>query len=569
MFTEKKEWKPHKKQEEAISVPDTVLEVFFGGSAGPGKTDAGVCIPLVKKCKYSDRLWYQHPQFKGLIIRRTIPEIKKELMKRCSQYYPQTGAKPNYSDHKWTWPWGAELYLSGAEHEDDVRKYDTEQFNYIFFEELTSFTEFMYIYMMQRCRPSDEDLPSLMFSASTPGNIGHGWVRKRFVEPYKLGGKIIRQYFFNKDGSYVCDEQGNKKYIQRIFIRALATDNPYLLKNDPDYLVKLEAQPEAEKAAKLYGDWWTFSGQVFDAFRAKHYPDEPDNALHVIEPVQIPSWWPRIVAIDWGFKAATVAYWCAISPEGRAFIYREYYVLQTDVAVWATEIGELSRGENIRCLDLDVNAWESRGEPKTVAQQFQEHFNAAFGEITLVAEQATKGRISGKILIQEYLRWRPKPTFVHDSGKVFDSEEALRLKRVSENAWQKYIELFAPPAIEQNLPRLQIFNTCKQLIECIPLCIYDDKNVEDVKEWQVSDSQVGDDPYDCLRYLLKRVDRYIKESHNEFEYRAREQRVVSELAQTGNQTVYYRKMELIEKQGKRRGSIRRATSYQRLFKRPA
>jgi Terminase large subunit, T4likevirus-type, N-terminal len=566
--TTKKEWKPHPKQEMAITVPNTVLETFFGGAAGPGKTDCGVVLPLMKKCKYSDRMMYQHPLFKGIIMRRTIPELKKELVKRCYGFYPQTGASYNKSDRVWTWPWGAQMYLSAAEHEDDVRKYDTEQFSYEFFEELTSFVEFQYIYMISRCRPADEDLPSIVFSASNPGNIGHGWVRKRFVEPAKEGGKIIRQYFFDKAGNYILDAAGQRKYIQRIFIKALATDNPYLLKNDPDYLVKLEMLPEAEKAAKLYGDWWTFSGQVFDSFRSRHYPDEPENALHVIIPHEIPSWWPRIIAIDWGYKAATVAYWCAISPEGKAYIYREYYVIGVDVAVWATEIGELSRGENIRCLDLDTNAWESRGEPKTIAQQFQEHFNDAFGAV-LQAEQATKGRISGKILVQEYLRWKPKPTFQHDIGKIFDQEEALRLKRLSENAYQKYIELFAPPEIEQNLPRLQIFNTCKQLIECIPLCIYDDKNVEDVKEWQVTDSQVGDDPYDCLRYLLKRVDRYIRESRNEFEYRAREQKVVAELAITGNQTAYYRKMESIEKKGRSRVSIRRRTSYSRLFRRPA
>ncbi len=562
-----KEWRAHQRQEMAITVPDTVLEVFYGGAAGGGKTDCGICLPLVKKCKYSDRLWYQHPKFKGLVIRRTIPEVKKELMKRCGDYYPQTGAKPNFSDHVWKWPWGAELWLSGAEHEDDVRRYDTEQFNYIFFEELTSFTEFMYIYMMSRCRPADEDLPSLMFSASNPGNIGHGWVRKRFVEPYKEGGKIIRQYFFNKSGDYIRGEDGQRKFIQRIFIKALGSDNPHLMKNDPDYLTKLEALPEAEKAAKLHGDWWTFSGQVFDSFRSKHYPDEPENALHVIEPFDIPHWWPRILAIDWGYKAATVGLWGAISPEGKCYIYQKYYARATDVAVWATEMGEMSRGQNIRCLVLDTNAWESRGEEKTIAQQFQENFTNAYGDRTLVAEQASKGRISGKTLIQEYLRWKPLPVFKNNEGKIFDPEEALRLKRVSEQAWSRYIELFAPPEIEKNLPRLQIFNTITELIECIPLCIYDDKNVEDIKEWQVTDSQVGDDPIDCCRYLLKRVDRYIKESHNEFISREREQKVVSQLAVTGDQTAYYRKMEFIEKKGTNRGFVRRRTAYQRLFNR--
>jgi hypothetical protein len=572
--TTKKEWKPFTRQEMAISVPNTVLELFYGGAAGGGKTDTGICIPLVKRCKFTDRLWYQHPLFKGLIIRRTIPELKKEMIKRCHEYIPQTGANYNATDRVWTWPWGAQLFLNAAEHEDDVRRYDTEQFSYIFFEELTSFTDFMYLYMMSRCRPADEDLPSLMFSASNPGNIGHGWVRKRFVEPCKEGGKIIRQFFFDKQGNYILEENpnhinfGKPKYIQRIFIKALGSDNPHLLKNDPDYLIKLEALPEAEKAAKLYGDWWTFSGQVFDSFRSKKYPDEPENAIHVISPFEIPHWWPRISAIDWGYKAATVCYWGAISPTGRCYIYREYYVRETEVAIWASEIGEQSRNENIRCLVLDTNAWENKGEEKTIAQQFQDAFTAAYGQRTLLAEPASKGRISGKTLIQEFLRWKPKHQLVNYNEQHFDPEEAARLKRLSESAWLKYIELFAPPAMEDNIPRIQIFDNCDKLIECIPLCVYDDKNVEDVKEWQVSDSQVGDDPYDAFRYLIKRVDRYIKESHAEFQRREKEDRIVNEFQTTGNQTTYYRKMENLEKKGNnKRVSVRRAGFAQRLYAR--
>lgn len=563
-----KEWRPHARQETVLRVPSSVLEIFYGGAAGGGKTDLGVVFPLVKKCKYSNRLWYQHPKFKGLIIRRTIPELKKELVTRTTDYYTKVGARYNKSDRVWTFPAGGQLFLVAAEHEDDVRKFDTEQFNFMFFEELTSFTEFQYIFMMSRCRPADEDLPSCMFSASNPGNIGHGWVRRRFIEPCKTGEKIIRQFFFDKNGDYVKDEKGKPKYIQRIFIRALGSDNPHLLKNDPDYLTKLEALLEAEKAAKLYGDWWTFSGQVFDTFRSKKFPDEPENAIHVISPIDIPHWWPRVLAIDWGFKAATVAYWGAISPEGRCYIYREYYVRETEVAVWGTEIGELSRGENIRCMVLDTNAWDSRGEPKTIAEQFQEYFNTASGTTTLIVEQASKGRISGKTLIQEYLRWKQKPIPITKHNKIYDEEEAAYLKRISEVAYERYIELFTPPKLEDNIPKLQIFDTCKNLIDCIPLCVYDDKNVEDVKEWQATDSQVGDDPYDCLRYLLKRVERFVKESASEFAYREIEQKVVQNFNQTNNITAYYRQMELLEsKNKKKRGTLRRATFLQRAYRR--
>lgn len=565
----KREWKAHPRQEQAVTTPDSIMEVFYGGAAGGGKTDCGVAIPIVKQTRSGMQL-YQHPNFKGLIMRRTIPELKKELVDRCREYYNHTGCKYNKTDRVFEWDWGAKLYLGAAEHEEDVRRYDTEQFSYLFMEELTSFTEFQYVFMISRLRPADPDLPSLIFSASNPGNIGHGWVRKRFVEPYREGGKILRQYIFNKDGSYKLNPDGTRKSTLRIYIRALGSDNPYLLKNDPDYLTKLELLPEAEKAAKLYGDWWTFSGQVFDTFRSKKYPDEPDNALHVIPPFEIPSWWPRILAIDWGYKAATVAYWGAVSPEGKCYIYRGYYVRETEVAVWGTEIGDLSRGENIKCIALDTNAWDSRGEEKSIAVQFQEKFNAAIGHNQLVAEPASKGRISGKTLIQEYLRWMPKPIVEKQEIKAFDPEEALRLKRFNETAYQHYLELFDPPKTETNIPRLLIFDTesTKQLVECIPLCVYDEDDVEDVKEWQASTDSVGDDPYDCLRYLIKRVDKYVHESKKEFDHRAKEQAIVEHFHTTQDTTGYYRRMEKFESTNShlRKRSIRRAGLAQRLFR---
>src|SRR6266516_6421843 len=302
-------WRPTYKQEQVLALPDTIFEKFFAGAAGPGKTLLGVIYPLVKKCITSDRLWYQHPRFKGLIIRRTIPELKKELVSRTLEYYPKTGAIYNKSDRKWEWPWGAQMWLNAAEHEDDIRRYENEQFNYIFFDELTSFTEFQYIYLaFSRCRSADADLPACVFSASNPGNTGHGWCKKRFVEPCREGGKIIRQYFYNDDGTLKLDENDKPKFTDRIYIRALGSDNPYLLKNDPNYLTKLESLPLAERDAKLYGSWDSYAGQVFDSFMSKKYPDEPPNALHVISEFVIPDWWPSILMIDWGFNAATVAY---------------------------------------------------------------------------------------------------------------------------------------------------------------------------------------------------------------------------------------------------------------------
>src|SRR6266496_1057409 len=103
-------WRPTYKQEQFLSVPNTIFEKFMGGGNGSGKSECLVVMPLVSKCKYSDRMWYMHPKFKGLIIRRTIPELKKELVTRSYDYYSKVGGIYNKSDRVWAFPNGGKLY---------------------------------------------------------------------------------------------------------------------------------------------------------------------------------------------------------------------------------------------------------------------------------------------------------------------------------------------------------------------------------------------------------------------------------------------------------------------------
>ena len=77
----------------------------------------------------------------------------------------------------------------------------------------------------------------------------------------------------------------------RIFIPSTVFDNKALLENDPGYLGNLAALPEAEKKALLYGDWDSFTGQVFTEWRndPAHYDDQ--RFTHVIHPFRIPAHW--------------------------------------------------------------------------------------------------------------------------------------------------------------------------------------------------------------------------------------------------------------------------------------
>lgn len=534
---EQKIWKPHPKQAEFIQLPFTIFEGFFGGSAGPGKTDTLMMMPIL----YG---WYKKPGFKGIILRRTFPDLEAEIIKRTHEYYPLTGGVYNEQKKTWKWPWGSYIQFGHAEHEKDIRKYDSAEYNYIAFDELTHFTEFQYLYLtLTRCRSSDPDLPAIVRSASNPGNIGHGWVRKRFIEPFKEGNRILEET--------VKDVTGREVVNKRIFIPAFATDNPTLLKNDPNYLARMEMLPEAEKRAKIYGDWWTFSGQVFNEFRSENFPGEPVNALHVIKPFSIPEWWPKFAHADWGHTAATAIYWGAVSPDARLYVYREYFQKEKKIAEWANDFKLVSTGESIRRVGLCHSAFANRGEEYTLAQQFANYSGYS-------PYSSGRDRVGGKMYLHDFLRWKPLdiPTL---SDKEYDPDLAMKLLRIYGNErYLDYQNQFRPKEPELNLPRLQIFETCVELIKTIPLCVYDENNPEDVGEFS------GDDPYDSVRGLIKITDAYVKESKSLQGEMQKYDSAIQHLNTTGDQTSYYRRMDKIEKDSKKKSfGVRRHSSIRR------
>ena len=513
------------KQELFCSLPDSIFEGLFGGAKGGGKSHALRILPLLRE-------WYKVPTFHGIILRRTYPELEKHQIMEAHKIYPYFGGKYNSMYKRYVFPSGARIQFGSAEYESDIKNYDSGEYHYIAFDELTSFTEFQYRYMLGMCRSSDKRLPHIVRSGTNPGNIGHSWVRERFVEPHKEGSKII------------LDKVTGMK---RIFIQAFATDNPVLLEATPDYLDQLELLPEAERRAKKYGDWFTFSGQVFKEFRSERFPDEPENAVHVLD-FEVPKWCPKILSIDWGFEAMTYALWGGILSNKRVAAYREYAIKEATVEQWGTSVAELSlQDDNLSLITVDPSAWQNRGTG-TVIEQFVSAWKRVTGKEPAVVK-ADNDRISGKMLIHEYLRCKPLPdTFSNGGSYNADRADAiLRLEGLEK--YKSYLSSFCPRLTEKEiLPRLIISRNCPILIKTIPLCVYDDrgrdgKNPEDIKEF------AGDDPIDNLRYLLKSVEHFFdKSKSNEIQFQEQQEivRACERLEQTKDQTSFYRKLEMIE-----------------------
>lgn len=532
---------PHARQEDFLKIPDSVYEALYGGAAYGGKSFLLTLIPII-------RGFYKYRGFKGLLLRREMPDLEKEVIRLSKEYFPLTGGKYNETKHTWTWEeYGSYFDFSHIQHAKDVKAYDTAQYNYAAFDELTHFEEGMYRYFVgSRVRPSSSFNVAIVRNGSNPGGIGQTFVYNRFVRPCEQGYAIIKDKVTS---------------LRRIYIPCLPQDNPYGMAYDPDYLNKLEILPEAEKRAKKYGDWHAFEGSVFTTFRPFRFPDEPANASHVCEYFDIPEWWPRIVTVDWGKRAMCHAMWAAISPDNRLFIYRERAWKGLDVPFWATEVGQLSEYENIVLFVLCGSAWQERGT-ETIKAQVKR-----YSKLNPVSSENSPGsRVSSLQTVQDFLRWEQKPR--RELKEEYDHGKAQEVyRRFGEEALKRYMDSFKPYEEETNIPLLQILSKpghkaedgetlAPILVETIPVCVYDEKRKEDIAEFE------GDDPIDNLRYMCKFARKYMDGTvGEELERRKKIQAIIEEYHNSSDSTRFYRRMEHLEAdQGSGSFGVRRVVS---------
>lgn len=216
---------PHPKQAEFLALE--CLEALYGGAAGGGKSDALLMAALQ---------WVQRSNYKALLLRRTLTELNLPgaLMERARRWLLGSGATWREMTKTWRFPSGATLTFGYVETERDLGRYQGAEFDFIGFDELTSFPESYYTFLFSRLRRSaGSDIPSRMRGATNPGDIGHEWVMARF-EPH-------------------LPPEQRSLGPDRVFVPARIDDNPSL---DRDaYIVSLDKLDPVKRAQLLSGDW--------------------------------------------------------------------------------------------------------------------------------------------------------------------------------------------------------------------------------------------------------------------------------------------------------------------------
>jgi predicted phage terminase large subunit-like protein len=246
-------WKPNPGPQTKF-LSSGAYEVLYGGAAGAGKSIGLLMAPT---------RYIGAPSFRALLLRRTFPELEKSLIELSHQYYPALAPGARYHDQRkcWSFPSGAKIWFGHLEHEKDVHSHQSAEYQFIGFDELTSFTEKQYTYLLSRAR-SSKGIPIRIRAGTNPGNIGHEWVLRRWGPWLNPGDAPVQaepgQVLWCREGQSDSVEwfaHGETGALSRQFIPGRLSDNPHLLDNDPDYIYRLDSLDPVERARLRDGNW--------------------------------------------------------------------------------------------------------------------------------------------------------------------------------------------------------------------------------------------------------------------------------------------------------------------------
>lgn len=385
-------------------------DVFFGGAAGPGKSYGLLLYKLKRRLKY--------PNTHGILLRRSFPDLERSLIRESHKIYPSFGARYNDQKHLWKFPNGSIERFGHLKDDKSVYEHRSAEYHDIGFDEASLFTEFQITYMLSRNRSTMRNVKAQMRLASNPGGVGHGFLKRTFVEPHKIQ-KIWTDPVTQRT---------------RTFIPALLTDNPALMKNDPGYRYRLMALPEKQRMALLEGRWDVFEGQFFTEF------DPRPGGTHVsLDPIEPDPYSLKWLSGDWGYASPAAFYWHELLPIGRVHTYRELYITQRSPKELAMDILNLSPSkETYKHLLLPPEVFgkkiELEGGGETIADLMAKVFQSR-----LPLDKANNARVPGWMKMREYMK-------LAQDGRAW---------------WY-------------------ISSACKNLIRTLPDMIHDEKNPEDL-----------------------------------------------------------------------------------------
>ena len=345
--------KPSEKQKEFLL--SKAKYTAYGGARGGGKSWA-LRYKLLLLC-------LRYAGIRTVIIRRTFPELRENHVGALYELAVKTGLAEYSETHKvFRFINGSQIKLGYLDSETDLLQYQGQEFDIIAIDEATQLYERAFTVLAASLRGANS-FPKRMYLTCNPGGVGHGWVKRLFIDKAYREGENPEDY---------C------------FIPALVYDNASLIKSNPDYVKQLEMLPKDLRRAWLLGEWDVFAGQFFTEF------DERIHSAHLTLPKNT----EKYCALDYGLDMLA-ALFIAVDENGRAYVYDEIYESGLIVSEAAEKIRRKSEGDTVFIAPADL--WSRQKDSgRSIAELFAE------GGVYLT--RLCPERISGWLALKEWLK---------------------------------------------------------------------------------------------------------------------------------------------------------------------
>jgi hypothetical protein len=428
---------------------------LLGGAAGPGKT---LCL-IVDQMLHCNRFSVDDAaKVHTLILRRTNPKLRDTVITRFREEIPRELYRSfNETQGVVTWRNGATTKFGSMQYEHDVWGYQGQWYK-IGYDELTEFTfgQWQNISAWNRCPVAPNCTKD---GATNPIGIGAQWVEDVFVKNQPCAEMTPNQRAQYKPEDY--------KYFPATY-----RDNP-VYANDPRYIANLDSY-QAEVSRALKEGIWGVAGGYFEGAW--------DEALNVYDPstVKLERWWKRWLGGDWGFDHNSVVHWFCLDDLGIARIYHELVVNRHTPEELGERIVEESRKlhalvtgkigtqcENYEMFSFSHDAFAERQDTNPIALRMGAVLQAAG---MVAPARSTKDKPGREQVLYDYLKGRVATGQIFNDGT--GKSEPVRVAK------------------------LQIADSCKNLIRTIPRAPRDEKNREEIAEF------LGDDPLQSSGYGL-------------------------------------------------------------------
>lgn len=345
---------PNEKQREFFYA--TNRHIAYGGSRGGGKSWAMRRKFILLALNYEG--------LNLLLLRRTLPELRENhLLPMLKELHGVATYKE--TEKAFIFPNGSRIRLGFCDAEKDVFQYQGTEYDVIGFEEATHFTEAQRDFLITCNRTTREDFSPRCYYTSNPGNVGHDWFKRLFIDK---------------------DYKNKEKEEDYTFIQATVYDNTILMDSNPEYVEALENLPEDLRKAHLYGDWDAFQGQYFKEF---------DRSVHVITPFMIPNDWKRYRVFDYGLDMLA-CYWIAVDYSDNAYVYKELYEKNLIISEAAKRIHQVNGTDTIELTYAPPDLWSRRQDTGKSAEEI-------FRENGIVLYKSKNDRVNGWYAMKEWL----------------------------------------------------------------------------------------------------------------------------------------------------------------------